>query len=494
MKSLREKFLTALIALIVFAIALAVRLWHLYEMPIDRLGESYHRWLINVLTLENNWVYTDFKPPPNMTIVWLPFPFYLTSFLMVLLNSKIILISRGLSVFLGSLSSVLIYFLAKKIYGSKWHGVIGGLVLAFQPWHMDFSTLAVAEPISSFLILTATFALLSNKRKVFALTSVLAMLTSYEAWVIIIPEALIGFLYFKWNLKKHLYIPLIFLLIILGWCAWSFIQAGNPIAWITSMLYTMFPYGWKLHLANPSELLFYVNLLLVTTFFIFFLSIIFGVLRCFETRVVSAVILTYLLYFTLIRYFGLEFGDPARLITLMPLMAFLTPSAFPKFKGGVIKRFLLVLSLILILIIPYYSQAWIFPKKVYVVMPDYRAGLALKHSYTGGKILSDFPTVIYYSNIELQNFLSYESLKWYLSSCDDAKLKDWFKENNVKFLVVENTSFTLAHKLFPELTFGEKIVHKGELTFKLIYEDTSKAGYWEHDYNVPNVYIYEVEF
>ena len=491
MKNIKGKALTVAGGLIVFLIALVIRLWHLYEMPIDRLGESYHRWLISVLTLENNWVYTDFKPSPNMTIVWLPFPFYLTAFLMFLLNSKTILIPRGLSIIFGSLSSLLIYFLAKKIYGSKWHGIIGGLVLAFQPWHIDFSTLAVAESISSFLTLTATFSLLSNKRKTFILTSILAMLTSYEAWVIVIPEALISFLYFKWK-QKRLYAPLF--LMILSWFLWSFIQTKNPIAWILSILYTMFPYGWKLHLANPSELLFYINLLLVSTFFVFFLSIIFGVLRCFETRVVSAVILLYVLYFTLVRYVGLEFGDPARLITLMPLMAFLTPSAFPKFKGGVIKRFFLVLSLSLILIIPYYSQAWLFPKKVYVVMPDYRAGLALKHSYSNGKILSDFPTVIYYSGINPKNFLSYENLRWYLTMRDDYKLKDWIKENNIKFLVVENTSFTIAHKLFPELALGEKIVHKGELTFKLIYEDTSKAGYWEHDYNVPNVYIYEVEF
>lgn len=491
MKNLKEKSLTILGGLIVFAVALTIRLWHLYEMPIDRLGESYHRWLISVLTLENNWVYTDFKPSPNMTIVWLPFPFYLTAFLMFLLNSKTILISRGLSIILGSLSSLLIYFLAKKIYGSKWHGVVGGLVLAFQPWHIDFSTLAVAEPISSFLTLAATFALLSDKRKTFVLTSILAMLTSYEAWVIIIPEALISFLYFKWK-QKHLYIPLF--LPILGWFLWSFIQTKNPIAWVLSLLYAMFPYGWEFHLAAPSELLFYVNLLLVSTFFVFFLSIIFGVLRCFETRAVSAVILFYLLYFTLVRYVGLEFGDPARLITLMPLMAFLTPSAFPKFKGRVIKRFLLILSLILILVIPYYSQAWLFPKKVYVVMPDYRAGLALKHSYSNGKILSDFPTVIYYSSIDPKNFLSYEGLRWYLTMRDDSKLEDWIKENNVKFLVMENTSFTIAHELFPELASGEKIIHRGGLTFKLIYEDTSKAGYWEHDYNVPNVYIYEIEF
>ncbi|MEM2474137.1 MAG: hypothetical protein QXX00_05990 [Candidatus Bathyarchaeia archaeon] len=488
--NLKEEKLTILGGLIVFAVALIVRLWHLYEMPIDRLGESYHRWLVSVLTLENNWVYTDFKPPPNMTIVWLPLYHYLTAFLMFLLNSKTILISRGLSVIFGSLSSFLIYFLAKKIFGSKWHGIIGGLVLAFQPWHMDFSTLAVAESTSSFLTLTTTFALLMNKRKTFVLASILAMLTSYEAWVIVIPEALISFLYFKWR-QKYLYLPIF--LTFLSWFLWSFIQTRNPIAWILSILYTMFPYGWELHLAAPSELLFYINLLLVSTFFIFFLSIVFGVLRCFETRIVSAVILFYLLYFTLIRYIGLEFGDPARLITLMPLMAFLTPSAFPKFKGGFIKRFLLGLSLILILIIPYYSQAWLFPKKVYVVMPDYRAGIALKHSYTDGKILSDFPTVIYYSNIDPKNFLSYEYLRWYLTIRDDSKLKDWIKENNIKFLVIENTSFTIAHKLFPELTSGEKIVHKGELTFKLIYEDTSKAGYWEHDYNVPNVYIYKVE-
>jgi len=43
------------------------------NLNIDRIGESYHRWVMDALTIYNWGVYSDFQPQPNQSIYWLPF-------------------------------------------------------------------------------------------------------------------------------------------------------------------------------------------------------------------------------------------------------------------------------------------------------------------------------------------------------------------------------------------------------------------------------------
>jgi hypothetical protein len=199
--------------------------------------------------------------------------------------------------------------------------------------------------------------------------------------------------------------------------------------------------------------------------------------------------------FSLAHYIGLDFGDQARVIVLMPLLAAVVPSAFPKFNGRKVRRILIVVMLLLVLFIPYFSQIWIFSRKVYIIMPEYRAGEALGHAYDGGKILSDSPIPMYTSKIGLHEFIAYEDVPRFLMEGNDTRLIEWLKSNGVRYLIWEKTNYTLAHEIFPFLSDGAKHTLR-EAAFTPIYEDSLRTGHWEHssEYGIPDVFIYRVDY
>jgi hypothetical protein len=229
------------------------------------------------------------------------------------------------------------------------------------------------------------------------------------------------------------------------------------------------------------------------TFFLFFIGVVFGLLKGGDTRVVMMAMFVPIVVFTFAHYVGLDFGDQARVILLMPLLSVIVPSAFPKFNGGKVKRTLIVASLLLILLIPYLSQIWIFSRKVYILAPEYRTGETLAGTYDGGSVLSDSPVVIYSSKLDPSKFRSYESLRWFLTNRNDTQLAEWLKNNNVRYLVWQKNNYTLAHQILPFL--GDGMIHSVEgASFTPIYEDSLRKGHWEHDYGVPDVFVYRIDY
>ena len=482
-----------LCAFFVFLAALVIRLHHLGEMPVDRLPDSYGRWLVVQLTTANGWSYTDFKPIPNNTIVYLPLFQYIIAIAMYSAANSSIVVARLTNVLFGSLTCAVVYFLCMKIYGRKWFALVGGMLIAFQPWHVDFSTIGVAESLSSFLVILTTYSLVVNKPRQFGIASLLASLCSYEAWIVVFVELILGRFKKGWKGTRLSYAAVPLPLTILGWSVWSYFSTGNPVTWVTQTLYAMYPLGWEIHLVNPSVLLFYVNNLLVMTFFLFFIGVVFGLLKGGDTRVVMMAMFVPIVVFTFAHYVGLDFGDQARVILLMPLLSVIVPSAFPKFNGGKVKRTLIVASLLLILLIPYLSQIWIFSRKVYILAPEYRTGETLAGTYDGGSVLSDSPVVIYSSKLDPSKFRSYESLRWFLTNRNDTQLAEWLKNNNVRYLVWQKNNYTLAHQILPFL--GDGMIHSVEgASFTPIYEDSLRKGHWEHDYGVPDVFVYRIDY
>jgi hypothetical protein len=487
--------LSILCASFVFLVALVIRLYHLGEMPIDRLPDSYGRWLAAQLTAANGWFYTDFKPMPNNTVVWLPLFQYLIAIAMYGTANSSIIVPRLISLLFGSLACTVVYFVGTRIYGRKWFALIGGLLIAFQPWHVDFSTLGIAESVSSFLVILTTYCYVLNKPGRFGILSLLASLSSYEAWVVVFFELILGIFKKGWRDVRLVYAAIPLPLTIVGWSAWSYVMTGDPFTWISSTLYAMYPLGWQIHLVNPSVLLFYVNNLLVMTFFIFFIGFVFGLLKGGDARAITISMLAAIAIFSLAHYIGLDFGDQARVIVLMPLLAAVVPSAFPKFNGRKVRRILIVVMLLLVLFIPYFSQIWIFSRKVYIIMPEYRAGEALGHAYDGGKILSDSPIPMYTSKIGLHEFIAYEDVPRFLMEGNDTRLIEWLKSNGVRYLIWEKTNYTLAHEIFPFLSDGANHTLR-EAAFTPIYEDSLRTGHWEHssEYGIPDVFIYRVDY
>ena len=501
------------LCIIVLTIALVMRVGHFFTMPLDRLDESYHRWLISVLTLENNGVYTDLKPMPNFALVWMPLFQYLTAFLVLISRNALIDVPRLLSLASGAATCAIAYLICLRIYGRRWFGLVGGLVLAFQPWHIDYSTLATPEALLGLTASASIYFLLTDNWKAFSLFSALTMLTSYEGWFIAAFLLLLGWRYRKWPRMMIAPPAAVILAVFVVWCSWSFANTGDPLAWFETYLSSI---GWFPQIKDPSErLIFYTNETLKMSFFLLALGIFFGMMRGRETRAFATLIISYIAFYSLATLFSLDPGYEGRLVPLMPILALIVPSAFPKYSGRLRRRLLICLYLLLIILVPYVSLSWIFPEKVYVVSPEYRTGLWIRDNAGSGVILSDFPSIIYHSRLEPNRFLSFDYLAWYLEDPDPTKLESWLTEHNVRYIIWQKVPYSIGWKIFPQLVKEGYVkefailepagsFEMGHIKLTLVYEDSLRLhlagpGFWEHDPafgepRVPDIFLYEVNY
>ena len=501
------------LCIIVLTIALVMRVGHFFTMPLDRLDESYHRWLISVLTLENNGVYTDLKPMPNFALVWMPLFQYLTAFLVLISRNALIDVPRLLSLASGAATCAIAYLICLRIYGRRWFGLVGGLVLAFQPWHIDYSTLATPEALLGLTASASIYFLLTDNWKAFSLFSALTMLTSYEGWFIAAFLLFLGWRYRKWPRMMIAPPAAVILAVFVVWCSWSFANTGDPLAWFETYLSSI---GWFPQIKDPSErLIFYTNETLKMSFFLLALGIFFGMMRGRETRAFATLIISYIAFYSLATLFSLDPGYEGRLVPLMPILALIVPSAFPKYSGRLRRRLLICLYLLLIILVPYVSLSWIFPEKVYVVSPEYRTGLWIRDNAGSGVILSDFPSIIYHSRLEPNRFLSFDYLAWYLEDPDPTKLESWLTEHNVRYIIWQKVPYSIGWKIFPQLVKEGYVkefailepagsFEMGHIKLTLVYEDSLRLhlagpGFWEHDPafgepRVPDIFLYEVNY
>lgn len=495
----------------IFSIALVLRLYQFINyfewfsprysidfftsLHLDRFDESYHRWFMDLLTLRNNFYYKDFKPLSNLAIVWLPGFQYASLILMFFLKNESILIPRFFNLIIGSLTCIIVYAICLKLYDNKaWPALIGGLVLAFQPWHIDYSINGTSEVFLSFFIMLSIYFFLQNKINLFSIFSFLTMLIDYSGWIIIAFLIFVGVYYKKWKLFSKPFLA--FLSVLAIWSLWSFLNTGFPIAWITSYAFSI---GWRLGL-NLKVLPFYFLVALSMTTLLFYLGLIFGTLHSLKTRIFSSLILYYTIVYSFAHALGLDLGNISRLIPIMPILALIIPPALPKFSGSLKKKSLISIALLLLLFIPYSFQIYIGPAKSYMVMPEYRAGIKLKESYENGKILCDSPAIIYHSGLAPDSFLSFENLFWYSENKNQTRLELWLKENNITMLVWHNATFSIAPKLFPELGEGKTNYSFNGIKLSLLYEDSKRTwkipelNHWEHAYDAPDIMIYKIEY
>ena len=71
---------------IVAFIALLVRFFYLGLGLPDLWSDAYHNWYISWATIENGWVYSDYK---GRELVWLPFYRYLSTAVIYIFSSQI---------------------------------------------------------------------------------------------------------------------------------------------------------------------------------------------------------------------------------------------------------------------------------------------------------------------------------------------------------------------------------------------------------------------
>lgn len=128
-------------------------------------------------------------------------------------------------------------------------------------------------------------------------------------------------------------------------------------------------------------------------------------------------------------------------------------------------------------------------------MPEYRAGEALGQAYHGGNILSDSAVAVYASKVEVDRFMTYEKLRWFIPNENDSQLVEWLRGNDVRYLIWQETNQTLGYRIFPYLSDGQTHTLR-QATFTLVYEDSLRTGYWEHspEYRIQDVLIYRIDY
>lgn len=471
------------------------------DIGLDRIGESYHRWVMDMLTLRRGGWYADFEPQLNQAIYWLPLYNYLSITAMLASQNFTTAIPRLLSALAGTLTPAVVVLLGRKLYNNMWHAAIGGLTAATLPWFIDYSIMGVPHVLLAFFVSIAVYAFVTERPLLFGLSGALAVATGYEGWVIIFTVAALAFKWRGWVGRKLVHALVPSLVVVLLWVLWSAVNTGNPAAFVVRYLQIL---GW--HPAfNPSEGGLYMFQLLVPTFFIGLIAIVWGLYRGQQTRILSLGVLSLAVFATVFHVVALDLGSPARLLPVYPIIAALFPPMFPQFKGGLPRKTVLVGLLLIWLVLPQYAlvgqEKGPLTGKSYIVAPEYRVGNALADLYQGGNIISDSPIVIYYSRVDPAKFIGGREILWYGNNPDNSKLADWLKANNVQYIIWENSTSSELSRIFPGLGSGTT-VQLGQVQLIPLYEDTLRRRQqqggptlWEHDFpGTPDLIIYQLQF
>lgn len=472
------------------------------NVSVDRIGESYHRWVMSILTIYRGGFYSDFQPQPNQSVYWLPFYNFVSTAIMLATGDWTLNAARIVSVIAGTLTPAIVSLIARRLYNNLWHAAIAGLVAATLPWFVDYSLWGVPYALAGFLVALSVYAFITERPLAFGIAAALATATAYETWIIIFAIALLAYEFRGWRGKKALHAVGPPLVVVLLWSLWSVINVGNPVGWATRYLAVI---GW--HFAfNSGESGFYLIQLLVPTFFIGLVAVVWGLYKGQVTRILSLSVLAFGAVATLFHVIALDGGSAARLLPAYPILAALVPPVFPKLKGGIRRKTILIGALLIWLIIPQYAiitqEHGALPGKAYIIMPEYRTGVALNNLHPDGRVISDSPIVMYYSGMRVDSFISSKDIDWYRSNPDSSKLADWLKANNVQFIVWENSTSSGLWQILPELS-DESPHQLGAAHLAPIYEDTLAARHliqqqggaslWEHDFpGTPDLIIYQV--
>ncbi|MBS7655534.1 hypothetical protein KEJ50_03430 [Candidatus Bathyarchaeota archaeon] len=466
-------------ALILFT-ALLFRFYRLNSMGIDYYGDSYHHWLISYLTAKNNYFYTDFKPH-TMNLVWLPLYHYLIAFLMNLTQIWDVSILHWFNLILGSVTCVLIYFLTLYISGEDYLSFFAGLSLALQPWFIELNVLGLTETLTVFLLILA---LIFYFHKAYFLPAIigLLMLTRYEAWFFS------GFLTLILLLQKKkrtfLNCIVIISLIVALWCLWSYINVSDSLAWFKmqkNMIEWDVVYLYGEVPLTINKLIEYPQLIMNITSNLFLLGLISGVLN-FKKRSVFLIFLLTIFYTMLLSiqfFLGGLLLQARHAVYILPLTSILYANLFSNKRSLMNKAVLLLLTLL-----PTFAWGSMLNFKVDKSI-EVKAGEALKEVYNGeGFIISDSPTIIYFSHVPPEKFYSTNNLFWYKDSWNKTQLRNWLLNHSIKYIVWENASYSASWWLIPELKEGSTVKLDG-ITFQLMFSEES---------SFLNIRIYKISY
>ena len=174
------------------------------NLNIDRVGETYHRWVMDALTIYRGGIYSDFQPQPNQSIYWLPFYNFLSIVAMLVTGDWSLNTTRMVSAIAGTITPAVVALVARRLYNNLWHATVAGLVAATLPWFTDYSLWGVPYTLAGLLVALAAYAFITERPLAFGVVGALAVATAYEAWIAVFIVGLLAYQLRGWRGKRAL--------------------------------------------------------------------------------------------------------------------------------------------------------------------------------------------------------------------------------------------------------------------------------------------------
>ncbi len=505
---------------LIVALALGIRLWYMTLGLDDFWGDSYHHWLISRLTVENRWVYADYK---GMHLVWLPVYHYLSSLAMWFCGRYDLAPLHGLNLMLGTLSCYLVFRIARRLYDDLLAGLMAGLIIVFNHVHVVFSNLNMTEVWAATLLLLAVYCLGGLRRPnpesqgldphspilplvALCVTAFLTTLTRYEMLVYLPPLAL-G-LYRRKKVWALIFVSSIGLALMV-WAGWIYGMTGNPLTgWLGQAQATR----WE-HLffsGSPYELLnLFAFLVEYHKAFPLLALAILGVALSLlrpnrepQSPVPNPESLALIVSMVGLHFLSLSIGfwagevaysDVRFSVPDLPLLALLMPTWIVLARQLAIQgkaRLALGAGLVFFgAVFPFGLAAPDFDKVSYIIVPEKEAGLFLKEQpLDEGKIWCDAPVSIYYSALPLDSFVSSDSIGSCMETSDltEAGVQA-IKAHKIKYLLYEHVSYNGTYWFFPPLKEGQEFV-AGGFRFTPVYTFQG----WQTQYGAQPTTVWQI--
>ena len=147
----------------------------------DYWGDAHHNLIISKLTLDNGFIYSDFK---DRHLTWLPLYRYWGTWIIWLTGNASLWVMNIANILLGSLTVVVGTRLAIEISDRK-IGIMTGVAMACMPYLMVFSYISMAEMLGGLLLISWCYFVLKEKTWLIFVIAFLATLTRYELIVLL---------------------------------------------------------------------------------------------------------------------------------------------------------------------------------------------------------------------------------------------------------------------------------------------------------------------
>ncbi len=457
----RPVFTTVVVAILIRALALIIGFQ-------DYWGDSYHNIILSKLTLDNGWVYSDFK---DRHLTWLPAFRYWGSLVIWITGSAKLITLNIANSFLGVAIVGLGTWLVRTIVGNK-TAIVAGVLLALMPYLIVFSYMNMAEGFGALLILCWVIGVEKKLKSVIFIAALLAALTRYEL-VFCITMAT-GYLIFVSRKQAVLYTIVGIIVGLSIWSWWSYLNTGDLLNWLwmrieSTTLSTDF-YAEGAGFFQRFVLLPFFAMLQAFPLIVAFIWLKKVDLRTKEyslTYFLATLILSGLLFFAYAQTSVIVYPDPRYLVMILPLTViwFCLIWSRDYFRPFITTRLLMMLTTLslLQLVIPYYRQ--------FSLQPRIEMGEWMNEQLTDAAIVwSDNAVSIAQSELPLTMFKSSNQLGFSnMESREDLIVVDRLRESKVEYLTVYPAPYTTSHQLFPEL-LDNVAFEKNGVTFVPVFK------------------------